>query len=566
MRRSAILDRNSCNTAACHRSPSHLLLYPHPSSNTMSATTHQKTPAAAVSTQKKRKLALVKCERCRLDKQKCLPVERTWPEKCDRCTAKDFECSEGQRVHRKSKHSTITPSDQPVATNLSTSIPNSSSNDLLEKLRLRRDLMSYQDMFNMAMRCLKQLKTELISPFVNTYDDDGVDFEDIFSRTACGRFETFLDALESKIHNITLNLLTTNASPTSALSATIVQELIGQTTPRIAWQAECSICHGKEDQVYIPYLKATNHICGEYLLRLDRLAQHFNEREHWNDIENFEELLEDELFLIWDLMIKIKFKIKTDMKSIDLDKMMPDILQSFWCFVPTDMVRPMASIHMFITDCLGRTGLHQCLDTIQVPNDEDERLLSDMIWKNGAPDEALINEWDILGRTALHIACHNGWISIAQILIRNHADIMLRTVCGSLPLHYAASNGSVAICEMLLSSHSVFSTLAVSRLEDDNGGDPLYYAIVKKSWEVIRCFVKQHYPVALRHVSLAVVSDDIVLLQMLLKGSSAMYTELRDLLIGGRLVKNPAMWSLINSHYGYQYTDGPVWLPPSESY
>lgn len=52
----------------------------------------------------RRKFSLVKCERCRLDKQKCLPTKREWPARCDRCAEKDFSCSPGRRIQRKSKH------------------------------------------------------------------------------------------------------------------------------------------------------------------------------------------------------------------------------------------------------------------------------------------------------------------------------------------------------------------------------------------------------------------------------------------------------------------------------
>jgi hypothetical protein len=54
-----------------------------------------------------RKFSLVKCERCRLDKQKCLPTKREWPNRCNRCAEKDFTCSPGRRIQRKSKHTAV---------------------------------------------------------------------------------------------------------------------------------------------------------------------------------------------------------------------------------------------------------------------------------------------------------------------------------------------------------------------------------------------------------------------------------------------------------------------------
>jgi hypothetical protein len=100
---------------------------------------------------KKRKLALVKCDRCRDDKVKvsdsefslsctwfwvqkplrtssssrsysvalnqlvtkclqCLPIERTFPEKCIRCEEKDLPCSAGKKAERKGKHVLKEPS------------------------------------------------------------------------------------------------------------------------------------------------------------------------------------------------------------------------------------------------------------------------------------------------------------------------------------------------------------------------------------------------------------------------------------------------------------------------
>ncbi|CAI4214369.1 unnamed protein product [Parascedosporium putredinis] len=41
-----------------------------------------------------RQLNYLKCIQCRVDKQKCEPKEREWPEKCKRCISKDLECSE----------------------------------------------------------------------------------------------------------------------------------------------------------------------------------------------------------------------------------------------------------------------------------------------------------------------------------------------------------------------------------------------------------------------------------------------------------------------------------------
>lgn len=62
----------------------------------------------------KRKLQFVKCERCRQDKQKCLPTDRVWPQKCERCIGMGEECSEGARKVRKKRNADYSePSQSP---------------------------------------------------------------------------------------------------------------------------------------------------------------------------------------------------------------------------------------------------------------------------------------------------------------------------------------------------------------------------------------------------------------------------------------------------------------------
>ncbi|KAI1306198.1 hypothetical protein F5Y03DRAFT_144466 [Xylaria venustula] len=47
---------------------------------------------------KRRRLNYNKCRFCRTAKKACTPVERAWPEKCQRCTELELDCSENTRA------------------------------------------------------------------------------------------------------------------------------------------------------------------------------------------------------------------------------------------------------------------------------------------------------------------------------------------------------------------------------------------------------------------------------------------------------------------------------------
>lgn len=81
-----------------------------------------------------------------------------------------------------------------------------------------------------------------------------------------------------------------------------------------------------------------------------------------------------------------------------------------------------------------------------------------------------INSLDIKKRSALHIACLNGYVEAARCLIQQGAAPDLPDFRGATPLHYACEAGLVSIVKFLLEKGA-----AVDRADEDNG-TPLYYA------------------------------------------------------------------------------------------
>ncbi|KAF2660800.1 hypothetical protein K491DRAFT_16597 [Lophiostoma macrostomum CBS 122681] len=59
---------------------------------------------------KRKKLNMVKCDRCRADKQSCVPVIQASPsQRCKRCVEKDLPCSERRRAVRSTRCSRRKP-------------------------------------------------------------------------------------------------------------------------------------------------------------------------------------------------------------------------------------------------------------------------------------------------------------------------------------------------------------------------------------------------------------------------------------------------------------------------
>ncbi|PVI03894.1 ankyrin [Periconia macrospinosa] len=504
--------------------------------------------------QKRRKLALVKCERCRLDKQKCLPVERVWPEKCSRCIFKGFPCSEGRRVNRNTKHNAATLATQLPTTGTSTPAEASDPSEFLETLKLRRTLLSYQKIMDMAMRCLVSLKNELVEPFLDEKRPKEY-FEKRLSDSAYGEFVTFYNLLEIKISDTTVDLASTIPSPALPLGADVIHELIGQTAPNFLWETECPICYESYDEASLQSLQESKNICGEYLTRLSRVAGHFGVKKYHDHNQTYN-LLVVEMKAIDSLIPLVEIEVESKLQDLDVFRKLPVISQSNIHFVPSELCRLMLGLRRYRTDCLGRTSLHQYLDYMGEFRIDHETTIKQIL-ADGNPD--LIDKRDILGRTALHIACQRGWLSIMQLLLLHGASVCMYTVCGILPLHYAAARGSLEACKMLLHPDAEYE---VDDIYGPSGHSPLSYAIRAKSSEIVGMFLEgEPSYVTNEHIELGIRSNDAAIVRKLLDSSAPSYTQLRDALIEKDVPVQPHQWTMINQYYGYRLENVPVWLP-----
>ncbi|KAG4273420.1 hypothetical protein FPRO04_09784 [Fusarium proliferatum] len=71
---------------------------------------------------------------------------------------------------------------------------------------------------------------------------------------------------------------------------------------------------------------------------------------------------------------------------------------------------------------------------------------------------------DLVGQTALHLACQDGRVDTATILTRHGADVNARARNGSTPLHYAARKGFMSIVKLLVESGAEFDEMDSARM------------------------------------------------------------------------------------------------------
>jgi hypothetical protein len=137
---------------------------------------------------------------------------------------------------------------------------------------------------------------------------------------------------------------------------------------------------------------------------------------------------------------------------------LPDMSKHNPCTVPDDhRIFPRSSDRSVILgtlDCLGRTYLHRYLDwkPLQSGTSSGKETTSSLAFYISIAkfSPAEINQSDIFGRTALHIACQKNEENMAKALLASGANPTAPTACGLQPLHFAAASGSKSIYWLLI--------------------------------------------------------------------------------------------------------------------
>ncbi|KAF5606451.1 ankyrin repeat [Fusarium subglutinans] len=91
---------------------------------------------------------------------------------------------------------------------------------------------------------------------------------------------------------------------------------------------------------------------------------------------------------------------------------------------------------------------------------------------------------DLLGHTALHLACQGRWSLVAILLARNGADIDARARNGSTPLHYAAKGSHLLITKFFVTYG------AEVNVKDAAGMTPAMWAALEGCKDVLKCLLR----------------------------------------------------------------------------
>jgi uncharacterized protein len=130
----------------------------------------------------------------------------------------------------------------------------------------------------------------------------------------------------------------------------------------------------------------------------------------------------------------------------------------------------------------GYTPLHMAAEN-------GNKDMAELLMKNRAD----INARDRKGWTALHVAARNGRKDVAELLLANNAAVNARDnlatpfgmIGGNTPLHFAALNGHKAIAELLLSHKADINA------KDNDGKTPMKLAAEKGKTDMVE-LLRQH--------------------------------------------------------------------------
>jgi len=98
-----------------------------------------------------------------------------------------------------------------------------------------------------------------------------------------------------------------------------------------------------------------------------------------------------------------------------------------------------------------------------------------------------INARDLLGNTALTIACQQSNLEMARLLVQHDADVNVQNASGYSPLMWAASHGDTQSLKVLLNSKSIVHANANN--ENLHGKTVFSYAVEHENLDMVRCML-----------------------------------------------------------------------------
>ncbi|KAH7084983.1 hypothetical protein BKA63DRAFT_7347 [Paraphoma chrysanthemicola] len=392
----------------------------------------------------KRKFNLVKCDRCRFDRQSCTPSHRVWPTKCNRCVQKDFPCSEGRRILRDSKYTARVAC--PLSSQRGVEVSLNSSDDGCDDWMA---LMGFYKIMVSALLRLRELSTASIHPFAEKWLQATESSPDLSLGSRTNQIYLLVAKMERMILDGKAGLPATIPHDQPVSSQLASRHYTGNIMGTFTLIKTCYFCHNNNEHNMDPALQSEirpDSQCNQFILLQRRILAYISSRclkDHNKELhialDKIEALHSSIPLAIESTYPELKTYISStaDPTSHTVQPFLVDELGEY---------QLLAGRHN-ILDCLGRDTAHRWLDSASLKRHVRDHL---EILETYVAATDRIDSQDDLGRTLLHIVCLMDWKAGARVLLQHGANPTVTMQHGILPLHIAAASGSLEMCELLL--------------------------------------------------------------------------------------------------------------------
>jgi len=225
----------------------------------------------------------------------------------------------------------------------------------------------------------------------------------------------------------------------------------------------CSQCFPAHPRSRAVEMENPRDSCSELLLLQHRVIRHDDDDDDYDEH--------------WEALVRSSHEVQSEASGMFESHGFPGNAKwakSLGVYHPDIILSLLPGTTENVSECLERSWLHMRMDNVECWDDVD--------YIGSNVDVSVVkDEQDILGRTALIIACQEAWPGTVRWLLEEEADPGITTIYGSVPLHYAAVKGSFNICEQLLAHKTRFDIKA----NDCVGKTALDYAREKKYQDVV---------------------------------------------------------------------------------
>ncbi|KAK3367340.1 ankyrin repeat-containing domain protein, partial [Lasiosphaeria ovina] len=437
------------------------------------------TPGVAEGSDKRilrRKLDMEKCDRCRKDKKKCQPRERSPSQPCDRCRSIGAECSPNTRKKRRTGGAGVPLLSEAAIAPVSvasgdtsygrkdgdTAAPTWTHDQLIDTisvLRLLKMKESYFDHFAHSIEELFSGYAEFQDRFWASLDWDVNIDENELTQDLCRLTDQLLQLIGSRLDQLRQgpedDLSPEVANLMHARRQVLLPEIEGRYQPHHDLMVDVGhliddLCSSKD--------------FGAALITLQHNSRKFCSKEY---IERYNTIYTNFLARVTSLPGNLGVDIPREILNCPIFFEQQDSWDSLLNAVDIGTIAA-------CQDYTGSTILHILAG--------DFRARDTGQYIRNLFQIVDINRQDFVARTALHIAigCNLESTSFLEYLLSNGADPTLRTRYGHTPLHYAASLGNSKICKLLLESGADINSQDITR------GTPLVHAASHERMATIR--------------------------------------------------------------------------------